>query len=122
VVAALVEMNDTVVLVRNASWPDGMFGLVTGYLEQGEEPAAGAAREVHEELGLCAEVVGIIGSYAFPMKNELIVAYHLRAAGQITPNEEIAEYKQVPIAKLRPWPVATGLAVRDWLAARNAKQ
>lgn len=118
VVAALVEHDGHVILVRNQGWPDGMFGLVTGYLERDEEPAAGALRELHEELRLRGTVVGIIGSYAFQMKNEVVIAYHVRAEGPIVQSKEIAEYKRVPIGKLRPWPIATGLAVRDWLLAR----
>ena len=32
---------------------------------------------------------------------------------------ELADYKRVPPEKLRPWPMGTGQAVTDWLAARH---
>ena len=51
VVAALVEHEGHVVLVRNRSWPPKWYGLVTGFLERGEEPTDGVLREVREELG-----------------------------------------------------------------------
>ena len=38
VIAALVERNGEVILARNKAWPQKMFGLVTGFLEEGETP------------------------------------------------------------------------------------
>lgn len=119
VVAAIVEHGDDVLLVRNKGWPEGMYGLVTGFLERAEAPDAGVLREVREELGLAGEVVSLVGAYTFEQRNELIVAYHVRASGDVTVGDELAGYKRVPIAKLRPWPFGTGHAVRDWLASRT---
>lgn len=118
VVAAIVEHGDSVVLVRNHGWPEGMFGLVTGFLERGETPEEGVLREVREEIGVEAELVGLVGVYAFQQRNELIVAYHVKASGELRLGSELAGMKQVPIAKLRPWPFGTGHAVKDWLARR----
>lgn len=120
VVAAIVEHEgDHVVLARGRGWPEKMYGLITGFLEAGETPEAGVLREVKEELGLDAAVVSLIGAYAFEMRNELIVAYHVRASGPVAMSSELEEIKRVPIAKLRPWPFGTGEAVRDWLARRS---
>lgn len=120
VVAALVEHSGAVLLARNKSWPEKMFGLVTGFLEGGETPADGALREVKEELGLEGEIVGLIGMYPFPEQNQIIIAYHVRAHGTITAGDEIAEVKSIPPEKVRPWPFGTGLAVGDWLKRRAA--
>ena len=125
VVAAIVEHDDgsggepAVVLVRQQGWPEGWIGVVTGFLERDETPEAGVLRELREELGLEGEVVRLVGAYAFPQRNELIVAYHVRATGPITLGEELAAYKSIPPEKLRPWDFGTGLAVRDWLATRS---
>jgi hypothetical protein len=51
--------------------------------------------------------------------NQVIMAYHVRAEGTIILGEELADYKHVLPALLRPWPMGTGEAVRDWLAARR---
>ena len=115
VVAALVELDGQIVLGRGAGWPAGMFGLITGFLERGEEPTEGALRELREELGLEGEIVSLIGVYPFPQRNELIVAYHVRARGEPRLSDEIVEIKRVAPARLRPWPFGTGLAVADWL-------
>jgi NAD+ diphosphatase len=126
VVAAIVELvpdgggEGEIVLVRQKGWPAGWFGLVTGFLERGEEPEAGVLRELREELGLEGEVVELVGVYGFAQRNEVIAAWHVRARGAITLGEELEACKRVPVAKLRPWPFGTGLAVRDWLARRGA--
>lgn len=119
VVGAIVEHPTGILLARNKGWPEGMFGLVTGYLEAGETPEAGALREVKEELGLDAEVVSLVGVHAFELKNEVLITYHVRATGDVVLSDELAGYKTVPEAKLRPWPMGTGHAVRDWLRARG---
>jgi len=49
-VGALVEHEGEIILARGQGWPDGWFALVTGYLEAREDPKAGVAREVKEEL------------------------------------------------------------------------
>ena len=125
VVAAIVEHHLAedegrahVLLARGAGWPDKMFGLITGFLEAGERAEAGILREVKEELGLEGEVAALVGAYAFEQRNELIVAYHVRAAGEITLSPELEATKRIPVDKLRPWPFGTGHAVRDWLARR----
>jgi NAD+ diphosphatase len=118
VVAALVEREGHIVLARNHAWAEGVFGLVTGFLEAGESPEAAVAREVAEELGLVTSGVSLIGVYPFERKNEIIIAFHVVTSGEIVLNEELAEYRLIAPEKLRPWDFGTGLAVRDWLARR----
>ena len=118
VVAALVEREGRIVLARNHAWAEGVFGLVTGFLEAGESPEEAVGREVAEELGLVASAVSLIGAYPFERKNEVILAYHVQATGEIVLNEELAEFRLIAPEKLRPWDFGTGLAVRDWLVRR----
>jgi NAD+ diphosphatase len=82
VVAAIVEREGHVLLVRNKTFPEKWFGLVTGFLERGETPEEGVLREVKEELGLDAELRALVGAYAFLPMNQLIVAYHVVAHGR----------------------------------------
>ena len=119
VLAALVELDGRVLLARNAAWPEKMFGLVTGFLERDETPEQGVARELKEETDLDAEQVTLIGVYEFIRKNELIIAYHVRASGSIRLSEELIEYRLAAPEKLRPWRAGTGYAVADWLRARG---
>ena len=118
VVAALVEHEGAVILARNKGWPEGWFGLVTGFLERGESPEAGVLRELKEELGLDGRIESLIGVYPFEVRNEVIVAYHVTATGSVVIGEEIEAIKRVAPEKLRAWPMGTGLAVGEWLRRR----
>lgn len=115
VVAGILELDQKVILIRNKWWPEKWFGPITGFLEKGESPQEGVLREVREEVGLQAEIIDFVGLYPFHPKNELIMAFHLKATGEIALGEEIAAYKAVPPERLRPWRSATGYAVADWL-------
>ena len=119
VLAALIELDGQMLLARNAAWPDGMFGLVTGFMERDETPQQGIAREIKEETDLEVQSTELIGVYEFIRKNELIIAYHAVATGTIQLSEELVDFRLVSPARLRPWRMGTGLAVADWMSARG---
>lgn len=119
VVAALLQVGDEILLARNAAWPPKTFALITGFLEAGESAEHGIRREVKEETNLDAQRVELIGVYDFTRKNELIIAYHVVADGEIRLSHELAEYRMVRPERLQPWRAGTGLAVADWMKARN---
>jgi len=56
VLAAIVEVDGKVLLARNAAWPPKMFALITGFMEAGESPQEGVARELKEETNLDAHM------------------------------------------------------------------
>lgn len=118
-VGVLVEHEGEMVLARGRGWPEGWFALVAGYLEAREDPRAGVAREVREELGLEVVEAHLIGNYIFERKNEIMLCYHAVTKGTIRLSEELLEYKRCKPSELRPWRRATGLAVADWMRARN---
>jgi NADH pyrophosphatase NudC (nudix superfamily) len=121
VVAAIVERDGRVILVRSHGHPETWYALVAGFLEPNETPDQAVLREVDEELGLPGELAGYVGAYPFPRLNQIIFAYHVRiGAGVIRlAADELVDYKAVPLANIRPWPQGTGPALRDWLAARG---
>ncbi len=119
VLAAIVEIDGKVLLARNAAWPGKMFALITGFMERGETPEQGIARELKEETNLDAQQISLIGVYDFIRKNELIIAYHIKASGNIRLSEELVDYRLISPDKLRPWPAGTGLAMADWMRARG---
>lgn len=109
-----------ILLARNRAWEPGMLGLIAGYLERGEWPEAAAAREVREETGLAAESVSLIGNYFFERKNQVLLAYHVRARGEIVLNEELVEYRLFAPADVPPLPTAIGRIMNDWLLRQFA--
>jgi NADH pyrophosphatase NudC (nudix superfamily) len=119
VVAAVVEYEGRILLARNAAWVEGMFALITGFLENDETPEQGVARELLEETSLRADSTELLGVYEFIRKNELLIAYHVRASGTIKLSPELLEYRLVEPAKLRPWRAGTGLALAEWMRRRG---
>lgn len=122
VLAAVVECVDRagqILLARNAAWTHRMFALITGFMEAGETPQEGVAREVTEETGLAVDTVSLIGVYDFQRMNQVIIAYHARARGEVVLSPELAEYKLFAPQDVRCWPAGTGYALADWLRARG---
>lgn len=118
VLAAVVECTDRdgqILLARNAAWSGHMFGLITGFMEAGETPEQGITREVLEETSLAVESLALIGVYDFQRMNQLIVAYHARASGDIRLSPELAEYRLFSPQSVRCWHAGTGFALADWL-------
>ncbi|WP_171827999.1 NUDIX domain-containing protein [Kinneretia aquatilis] len=122
VLAAVVECVDRegqVLLARNAAWTERFFGLITGFMEAGESPEAGVSREVLEETGLQVEGLSLLGVWDFQRKNQLLVAYHVRARGEIRLSPELAEFKLIAPERLRCWHGGTGQALATWLRSKG---
>ena len=96
-----------------------MFGLITGFMEAGETPEEGITREVGEETSLVVDSLKLIGVYDFQRMNQLIVAYHATARGEITLSPELAEYKLYTADTVRCWRAGTGYALADFLRGRG---
>ena len=122
VLAAIVECTDQgghVLLARNAAWSGRMFALITGFMEAGETPEAGITREVMEETSLQVTQLKLVGVYDFQRMNQIIIAYHAQAHGEVRLSPELAEYKLFAPQDLRCWRAGTGYALADWLRGRG---
>ena len=119
VLAAVIEYDGQILLARNAAWPGRMFALITGFMEAGETPEDGIAREILEETSLTAQSLSLIGVYDFQRMNQVIIAYHAVASGEVRLSPELAEYRLYAPEAVRCWPAGTGYALADWLRARG---
>jgi NAD+ diphosphatase len=122
VLAAVIECSDRegrVLLARNAAWPGRMFALITGFMEAGESAEEGITREVAEETSLQVDQLSLIGVYDFQRMNQIIIAYHAVARGEVQLSPELAEYKLYHPTELRCWRAGTGYALADWLRSRG---
>lgn len=122
VLAAVVECADRegrILLARNAAWTGRMFALITGFMEAGETPEEGIAREVLEETALVADAVALLGVWDFQRMNQIIVAYHVVARGEIRLSPELAEYKLFAPQDIVCWPAGTGHAMATFLRSRG---
>ena len=122
VLAAVVECADRdgqILLARNAAWPGRMFALITGFMEAGETPEEGITREVGEETSLSVDALKLIGVYDFQRMNQIIIAYHVVARGEVTLSPELSEYKLYAPQDVRCWRAGTGYAMADFLRSRG---
>jgi NAD+ diphosphatase len=119
VLAAVIEYEGQILLARNAAWPGRMFALITGFMEAGETPQQGIAREIQEETNLQTSELNLIGVYDFQRMNQVIIAYHAVASGEVRLSPELAEYKLYDPAAVKCWPAGTGYALADWLRGRG---
>ena len=119
VLAAVVQYQDRILLARNAAWTGRFFALITGFMEAGETPTEGIAREIAEETNLQARALELIGVYDFQRMNQVIIAYHAVCDGEVKLSPELAEYRLFEYDKVRCWPAGTGYALADWLRGRG---
>ncbi len=119
VLAGVVELNGQILLARNAAWSGRMFALITGFMEAGETPQGGIAREIKEETNLNATALNLIGVYDFQRMNQIIIAYHAVCTGEVVLSPELVEYKLYAPGDVMCWPAGTGYALADWLKSRG---
>ena len=122
VLAAIIECADRdgmVLLARNAAWQGKMFALITGFMEAGESPEEGITREVAEETNLVVDELNLVGVYDFQRMNQVIVAYHAVAHGEVVLSPELAEYRLYRPQDIKCWRAGTGYAVAEWLTSRG---
>ena len=122
VLAAVIECADRegrLLLAKNAAWKGNVFALITGFMEAGESPQEGIAREVKEETNLDVQSAKLVGAYEFLRMNQVIIAYHVVATGQVKLSPELVDYRLYDLDKLKCWPAGTGYALADWLRTRG---
>ena len=119
VLAAVVEYQGKILLAQNAAWSGKMFALITGFMEAGETPQGGIAREIKEETGLDSTELNLIGVYDFQRMNQVIIAYHAVCEGDVKLSPELVDYRLFAFDQVKCWPAGTGYALADWLRSRG---
>ncbi len=119
VLAAVVQYEDRILLARNAAWTHKMYALITGFMEAGETPQEGIAREIKEETNLDASALNLVGVYDFQRMNQVIIVYHAVADGEVSLSPELVDYRLFAYDQVRCWPAGTGYALADWLRSRG---
>ncbi|WP_309681595.1 NUDIX domain-containing protein [Polaromonas sp.] len=119
VLAAVIEYQGRILLARNAAWPGKMFALITGFMEAGETPEGGIAREIKEETSLDTSALSLIGVYDFQRMNQIIIAYHAVCSGEVRLSPELVDYRLYDLDQIKCWPAGTGYALADWLRTRG---
>jgi NAD+ diphosphatase len=119
VLAGIVEYQGQILLARNAAWTNRMYALITGFMEAGESPTEGIAREIKEETNLDTQSLTLVGVYDFQRMNQVIITYHAVAEGEVRLSPELVDYKLYTPETVKCWPAGTGYALADWLRSRG---
>jgi NAD+ diphosphatase len=80
-IIVLVQRGDRVLLARSPRFPPGMFGLVAGFVEPGENLEHALMREVKEETGITVKNIRYFGSEPWPFPDSLMVGFTADFAG-----------------------------------------
>jgi NAD+ diphosphatase len=71
--------GDRCLLGRQASWPEGRYSTIAGFLEPGESLEDAVRREVKEETNIDVGGVEYMGSQPWPFPTALMIGFHARA-------------------------------------------
>jgi NAD+ diphosphatase len=133
VVIMLVTKGNSVLLGRNAGWPEGMFSLLAGFVEPGETIEAAVRREVMEETGVRCGAVSYLASQPWPFPASLMIGARTEAiTSDITVDpdeletalwvtrEELAQAfaGQHPVIRPSRKGAIASFILRNWLADR----
>lgn len=78
-VIVLVHDGDRVVLGRSARFPPGMFSVLAGFVEPGEQLEDTVRREIMEEANIAVTDVAYQSSQPWPFPSSLMVGFRARA-------------------------------------------
>ena len=84
VIVRVTDGCDRLLLGRQASWADGRFSLLAGYVEPGETLEEAVRREVLEESGVALGDVSYLASQPWPFPSSLMLGFSALATGGAT--------------------------------------
>jgi NAD+ diphosphatase len=91
-IIVLVTDGERALLGRQASWPEGRYSTIAGFVEPGESLEDAVAREVLEETGVAVSDCEYHSSQPWPFPSSLMIGYTATAAaGQVPRADEELE-------------------------------
>ena len=93
-VAALIEKDGKVLLVRRANDPQrGLWTLPAGFIDAGEDPVRAIERECLEETGLSVRVeslIDVISGQEHPRGAHILIVYRVVIlSGELRPGDDV---------------------------------
>ncbi|MFW6412977.1 MAG: NAD(+) diphosphatase [Oceanicaulis sp.] len=91
-VIMLPYAGDRCVLGRQASWPDGMYATLAGFMEPGETIEEACARETLEEIGRPVLKATYVGSQPWPFPSSLMIGLMAEIEpGELVPDDDVED-------------------------------
>ena len=78
-VIMMVTDGDRALLGRQATWPEGRYSTLAGFVDPGESLEEAVVREVAEETGVVVGEVTYFGNQPWPFPQSLMVGFFARA-------------------------------------------
>lgn len=102
-VIVLVHRGEHCLLGRQASWPEGRFSTIAGFVEPGETLEEAVAREVREETNIAVADARYLASQPWPFPAALMLGFHATAqSSDIRLNDgELVEARWLSRADIR---------------------
>jgi NAD+ diphosphatase len=94
VIVRVVDRRDRLLLGRQASWPEGRFSVLAGFVEPGETLEEAVRREVQEESGVVVEATEYVASQPWPFPSSLMIGFNA-LAGEGDPRPGDGELQEV---------------------------
>ncbi|PHV69501.1 NAD(+) diphosphatase [Sporanaerobium hydrogeniformans] len=84
-----VTKGDKLLLAHNANFPEGLYSIIAGYVEQGESLEQAVRREVEEEVGIKVKNIKYYGSTPWYNGDSLMLGFTAEyESGEITVDHE----------------------------------
>ena len=81
-IIVLVKNGDRCVLGRQASWPEGRYSTIAGFVEPGESLEDAVRREVYEETNIRVGAVAYHSSQPWPFPSSLMLGFIAEATSE----------------------------------------
>ncbi|WP_440952824.1 NAD(+) diphosphatase [Methanococcoides sp. FTZ1] len=91
-VIVLIEKDEHLLMARSKNFPEGVYGLVAGFVEAGETIEHAAHREIREEVGVSVKDLTYFASQPWPFPSSLMIGFTANfAEGDISIDPEEIE-------------------------------
>jgi ADP-ribose pyrophosphatase YjhB (NUDIX family) len=124
--AAIFDPEDRLLLVQRAD--DHCWGLVSGWVDVGEDPAVTVVREIGEEIGLAGTIEALVGVYGRQASSDhgphgaVAVVYLCSVApGEVVLSHEVLDAAYRHIDDVEVWHKNHEHYAREALAFRAAR-
>ncbi|MDR1308111.1 MAG: NAD(+) diphosphatase [Treponema sp.] len=81
VITLVLRDDGRALLAHNVKFSSGVYSLIAGFTEAGENLESTVLREIKEEVGIEADTVRYVTSQSWPFPNSLMVGFSARYAG-----------------------------------------
>jgi NAD+ diphosphatase len=81
VIVLILDDEDRLLLAHNKKFSSGIYSLIAGFNEAGENLEDTVVREIREEVGLEVRDICYVASQPWPFPNSLMIGFKTRCAG-----------------------------------------